>query len=526
MNTKQADRTKLLLSRLSKGQKDIEHLLAPGQATLYLGRDVAGEPQAQLLFSFALNLVARLYPVVQTLQVIVPGKTASAVRFPRWNAETVEKHAQTLLQSINPPLSWTVVDDYTHIDGNSIVIGSPPHHERDAIFGGSIGWETSLSREGPVPTSGAPNPVGAYAAACLCVAELWKRLLFPFRELFPGVPIVPLDRPLEFSTFNYKLGASERNPSIAPSMDLKRLTMIGVGAGGGAAAFTLASLPELIGTMNLIEPDVIEEPNLNRYIFADAEDALAQKPKVEVLKAILQKHPGATVNAIPEPFGRVGNALNTEDYRYTVAAVHSREARRELQYETPMVLWDAGATEDGEFRLWRLVLGTTECMWCKHPPGAEDPEHRKAVQLTQLLGLNAESWLRKLRNNAIFTQEEIAAITNHVSPNEIAFELPYEGQRYGDWEASQCGRLPLVDEDEEIPIPFAPVMAGILLAGEIIKEHMFPESVLDSYYWNTLMGRFMAHNGPHRRTPRPRCRFCQDEVYLSQYGRRWYEKPA
>ena len=94
-------------------------------------------------------------------------------------------------------------------------------------------------------------------------------------------------------------------------------------------------------------------------------------------------------------------------------------------------------------------------------------------------------------------------------------------QRYGDWEASQCGRLPLPEDDEEIPIPFSPVMAGVLLAGEVIKEHYFPDAVLDSCYWNTLLGQFMPYNQAVRKLPRSGCCFCSDSDYLAQYNRRW-----
>lgn len=186
-----------------------------------------------------------------------------------------------------------------------------------------------------------------------------------------------------------------------------------------------------------------------------------------------------------------------------------------------MVLWDAGATEQGEFFLWRMILGKTECMHCKHPAGEADPEREKARQLTELLGLDVDRWLQKVRENERFEAKEIATIRAHLGDKDVPFALPSPGQRYGDWEASQCGHLHLPEADEEIPIPFAPVMAGVLLAGEIIREHCFSAAVLDSYYWNTLLGRFMIRNQPYRRHPRPECSFCHDEAYLAQYQRRW-----
>lgn len=283
--------------------------------------------------------------------------------------------------------------------------------------------------------------------------------------------------------------------------------------------YTLASLPDLKGTLNLIEPDKIKEPNLNRYIHADADDA--GMPKTEVARKLFQRFPEVYARPFPFPFGEASSHLEIEDFRYFLAAVHSREARRELQYETPMVLWDGGATEHGEFRIWRLILGRTECMHCKHPLTDQDPERDAALQRAHLLGLSPETWLKKIRDNAPFNIEEITAIRANMAGKEYAFDLPELGQSYGDWEKAQCGKLFLPNVDDEIPIPFAPVMAGVLMAGEIVKEHLYPEAVLDSYYGNTLLGHFMGRIKPYRRTPRFDCPFCHDDSYLSQYRKRW-----
>ena len=44
------------------------------------------------------------------------------------------------------------------------------------------------------------------------------------------------------------------------------------------------------------------------------------------------------------PFDEAVSLLAPEDWERVVAAVHSREARRAIQMETPKMIWDAGAT--------------------------------------------------------------------------------------------------------------------------------------------------------------------------------------
>jgi hypothetical protein len=519
----QADRTVALLQRLARSASDprpMPEVLAGGRVAVVLDPTIAGESQAQLVFSFAVNLLARLYPIVQTLEVVVPPADVGA-RLPRWAAITVDEHARHLLVAVNPPVRWTALGLPQGDADCALVVGSASARAPATVFVGSDGWVASVSPTGPMPVTSRLNPIGAYAAACLGVAEVCKRLLASHRGLFDGTPIIPSERPLEFSTFTYQTDAAGRNPDLPPSVDLQQLTLVGVGAGGGALAFTLASLPDLRGLLRLIEPDEVIEPNLNRYVWSDAADALARREKAKVAATLFDGLPHVTALADPRSYHGAASSLVPADYRYVVAAVHSREARRELQLETPMVLWDAGATDHGEFFIWRMTLGTTECMHCKHPASQGDPERDKAVQLAHLLGLDIETWIGKVRDNDVFREDEIAVIAGRAAISEISIDLPRPGQRYSDWEQTQCGKLRLPAVDDEIPFACAPVMAGVLLAGEVIKEHYFPEAVLDSYYWNTLLGRFMIRNQTRRRLARSDCTFCHDELYLSQYRRRW-----
>lgn len=522
MTNGQSARTKALLKNLTGNRQDVVKFFAPAQVAIHLSPTVISNPQAQMMFSFAINIAARLHPVIQHLQVIITNKnTPLTFQPPRWPDKTLFGHISCFLRSLDPPLRWTVDDKPTLQPNSTLYVGPGTCAEEHVVFIGSHGWQAVVSPSAPVAIGSQVNPIGAYATACLGVAEVWKRLLYPHRALFPTIPIFPLEQELHFSTFSYRTGLSEPNPPLPIGIDVGHLTMVGLGAGGGATAFTLASLLELKGQLNLIEPDEIDVSNLNRYVYADSSDAGSSRVKTEVIKSCFGRFSNLTIQTFTQPYRDATTRLAPEDYRHVVAAVHSRKARRDIQYETPNVLWDAGATEDGEFRIWRMILGRTECMWCKHPPGEKDPEEQQAAQLSQALGIHPQRWLQLLQDNGTFTSGDVAEVSKFLGANKVTFDLPQVGQRFGDWEVEQCGRLLLPELDAGIPIPFAPVMAGVLLAGEVIKECYYPEAVLDSCYWNTLLGRFMLRNRPYRRTPRNECTFCHDEVYIAQYQRRW-----
>jgi hypothetical protein len=64
-------------------------------------------------------------------------------------------------------------------------------------------------------------------------------------------------------------------------------------------------------------------------------------------------------------------------------------------------------------------------------------------------------------------------------------------------------------------------MAGVLVASEVIKERLFPQAMLNGYYWNALVGGFMARNRPQRPKPRPGCSVCGNTAFRAQYQRFW-----
>lgn len=519
---RQADRTIELLQNLSHTAKNTSFLdlLAPGRLAIVVGAEDAEEPQGQLVTSFAANLAVRLFPVVQDLTVVLERDAPMVVRLGRWQAPTLGKHLHQMLTSIGHLATWRIGREEPTSDCQ-LRVGSLPGGGASSVFVGSNGWNAYVSPTGPMEVGGAANPVGAFAAACFGVAEIWKRLLEPHRNLFKGIPILPEREPLHFSTLTYEESDTSENPPLPQVVDLGCLTVTGTGAGGGATVFTLAAAGELVGSLNLVDPDLIDQPNLNRYVWAELEDAIAEKAKVSVLRGVLGQHPRLQVAQFEAPFAEALNTLETEDLRRVVAMVHSREARRQIQMETPAVLWDAGASQEGDFAIWRMRLGRTECMFCKHPPCADDPDREKAAQLATLLGLDQSILLRKLCDNEVFSRKEVAAVRRHLEGEDLGFDPPVEGERFSDWEQAQCGRIQLKEFDEEVPIPFAPVMAGVLIAGEIIKEISFPKYALDSRYSNTLVGRFGRRWLPARRPPRPGCRLCSDPEYLAQHARRW-----
>lgn len=479
-------------------------------------------PTGQMITVFTLNMLIRLFPVVTDIFFESPPDTSIKGNIPKWQGNTIISKINAMYESVQPDANLFVNSGFRKNEiCCHITIGSGTALNIPGVWVGSDRWIATLSAFSPQKLNPDINPVGAYIAATFAVSEAWKRIMIQLQERIETIRINLIEGEFKFSAFDYSLNVNGSNPALPETVNLNKFTMIGLGAGGGAAAYTLASVSCLKGVITLIDPDEVELSNLNRYPYADHADAKGKISKVRCIEKLFSRHVELKSKCFYEPYLTAQNSLEVQDLRRVISAVDNRQTRREIQYETPEIILDAAATEKGDFFIWRILLGQTECMICKHPTNEKDNEIKQAEQLSKAFGLEPITWLNKIANNDLFTEQEIKTIFIEADNSGQQINLPQPGQRFQEWFKKNCGRLELPEVDGEIPIPFAPVMAGILQAGELIKENLFPDSVLKSYYWNTLTAKFNPNIEPQIKRPIRDCSFCSDDVFIGQYKRRW-----
>lgn len=162
------------------------------------------------------------------------------------------------------------------IPGQEIMAGQPSRKADlalvigDSTFSGSAYQMVSLSgstwtgRIGPtrqrwVPTN---SPFGALAAAGLAAAEAYKVAM---RKLRPYASPGPFDE-----MFRAAVGAQvvlAPRHAGSPKADLGRFDMVSGGAISQAALYALARIPGVNGEARVIEPDINDITNINRYAF-------------------------------------------------------------------------------------------------------------------------------------------------------------------------------------------------------------------------------------------------------------------
>jgi len=487
---------------------------------LSIDKDLAETANGQMALVMAANLLSRMAPLVTHLEVLVPERIPLRHPIPLLRGDELKFAVSSFLRDIRCG-THVRVSSTPSIDPDVILaMGEMLDPLAEHVSIASEGWLAHVSWQelhGRIDCSKI-NPMGAYAAACLGAAEVCRSALlsvFPRETLVK--PILLARDPLSFSTFTYGVNnALAPNPDLPEGIGLGATSIIGVGAGGGAVVYLLASLSNLCGRLALVDPDEINHSNLNRYIHATQMHANQQVSKVELGRRLLAHHACLEVLPLDASYDQGVTALRRAGYLdLLVSTVDTGIARREIQQDLPRVILDAAVTSRGEYLVARIDLGVGPCLECLHPPGAE-PSNEE-VAWSHITGLPLEEVIHLKKNNARFEQDHLDIIAQNLG----GCFIPSLHDRWSDWVQQQCGRLQLNPQVLlEIPIPFSTALPGILVGGEIIKERCFPAYRLNNVLYHDLLSLPTRHY-PASRIPREDCRFCQDGDALALYHKRY-----
>jgi len=519
-----SDRTETALAFLVDGDSEAGVAALVDRRVTVSVAEPANENCQHTLFT-AVNLLARLHPVVGEIVVALPRDADRKVHVPGVDAGTVGESVAGLAALINSPVTVRRIEEPNAAD-TTLHLGSGATDETVSV--GSDGWLAHVATDGTPTSFGRQvNPIGSYAAACLGVAEVFKAVL---RETVGAENVRARMTPIEsteFSTYDYTVDRDDpANPELPGVVNLHNLNVIGVGAGGGALVQTLSALNAVTGTIRLVDSDEVSASNLNRYIWAYRRDVGSMK--AEVGKQIMvDAHPALTfsVKAHPEPYIAFSDQVDSDALDLVVSAVDTVRARKQIQWDFPKTILDAATNQQGDYVVLRVAFGEGQCLACKHQ-GRQDGVTREMSVLSEQIGLDTETLVQMNTDNAAFTREQVERVAAFVDGDaEIA--VPEPGERFSDWFRLHCGHIDLGGANMEVPVPFLPVTAGVLLAGEVIKQRHFPEAVVDNRFTHNMLG--VPVEGMHRFTkPHPDCEVCGDPDTVKRHEEKWETsgKPA
>ncbi len=470
----------------------------------------ARSPEGRTTLELAVNLLARLYPRV----AIVGTGDAAAALIP----ELV-----VAARAINP-----AIDVSADLRGASACIGvgaSPVPTDAPTIYLGSDGWIARVSPDGPVGSGSSSNPFGAGAAACFGAANVFRAF---FRAQLPhGAP----DRAFQLSLIDLDpTAAHPSNPDLG-EVDLGESHLVGLGAIGNGAVWALARTPSLRGQLHLVDPELVDLSNLQRYVLTRQADR--GRPKV-TLAAERFQDAGIVVHPHQQRWGEYLRARKS--WRLDRVAVAVDSARDRVAIQAALPRWVVNAwTQPGDLGVSRhAFIGDQACLACLYLPEGERKHEDQLVaeaiglpdavrEVRELLATNrpvGRDWIERIA----------AALSVPVEPL-----LPFEGRQLrAFYTEAVCGGTILalgggraVGGSTEVPMAFQSALAGLLLASELVAHasgvKQAPPPVTSKIDLLHPLGMYLSL--PATKDRHGRC-ICQDPDYIAAYQAKYGDYEA
>ena len=459
----------------------------------------AGTSEGRATLDLVIRTTARLHPVI----AIVPigrGLQKTAIRL----AE--------LAISINPAIE--IRSDLRSATCCLVVGSTKPKYDGPRWFLGSAGWVAKLESERPVGSGDSTNPFGAGAAACFGAANVFRHIFGSQLEDGRG------DASIDLSMLTYGAPAKD---AILGDVDLGETRVAGLGAIGNGVTWALARVGGLRGTLHLVDNEVVELSNVQRYVMAARNDVGAVK--VDLAKAAFSSSELRIVACRERYSEHLSNMAHARVERVAVA-LDSAGDRIALQGSLPQWIVNAW-TQTSDLGVSRHDFdGSGPCLACLYMPrGATRNEDE--IIADELRMPEALMEIRRL----LQVGEPIGqAFVERIAH---ALGLPFQSLiRFADQplrafrQAVICGGIALSLSDGRlgapavVPMAFQSALAGIMLACDLVKHAC---GVLDAPTPCTrinLLRPLGSHlNDPMTKDASGRC-ICADADFLAAYRAR------
>jgi E2/UBC family protein C/ThiF family protein len=412
---------------------------------LGISREAAKSNEGRVLADLTVRLLARLYPLLEL----------------RVESSDEAERLTALARAINPRIEITRDASV----GISIGIGSPAFDT--TYFAGSNGWDAFLSSREPVPTGSSQNPFGAGVAACLAAANLFNRVLIPnWEQRITGE--------LLFSTFHRD---RKQTPEDVPNDSWELAgdaVLVGLGAVGNGAVWALA-MSSLAGTLHVVDPEVLELSNLQRYVLGERSDE--GRSKVELAKSYLRGplKPMPHQKAWAEFVRTAGY-----DWPHVLVALDTAADRRSVQASLPK--WIANSwTQPGDLGLsvHGPFDGPGACLSCLYLPDGQVPNEDEVVARALAVPGLVNEIRTLLHTGQGLSRQLLEAVAAGLAlpVNDV---LLYEGRPVRDlYVEGVCGgglislgSTGTPRQELHVPLAHQSALAGVLLAGALVRRSL------------------------------------------------------
>jgi hypothetical protein len=378
---------------------------------------------------------------------------------------------------------------------------------------------------GSASTNGPANPYSAAFAAALATSEVFRRMFMgclPNRYRRPSADYA-------FSLLDH--GATSGADLILSPQNLGPVIMAGVGAVANPALWALSRHPELQGEMWMVDPQAVDLGNLERYILATDGDAEAKTLKVDmgVRELVRSGINGYAVPVSLEAFARSSG----DDFPFPTICVSpdSVDARRQTQSLLPRLLVNGATGEGNSGASWHRFDGSRPCLCCIYHPG--DKPKSETQKVAEALGLDHAIAAPLYVGNKPIGEKEF---------EQVATRLGLTGEQTAEWRGRSirdfysgfvCGAvrmdLPAAKKAASVPLAHQSVLAGALMAAELIKRTSPQLEALSQqssvFQCNDVRSPLETHWISAGISRAVRGCICQDPDYRAVYDEKWHSSP-
>lgn len=414
------------------------------------------------------------------------------------------------INSIGRNISYGNID----ITNIRILIGDNFCNKKFHFYISSNGWEAYVS---PVESDAKTlnnlnNPIGAAMAAALGATEIFK---YALKDEFDKIGRTLIFKPLRFSCFSYLSNEELKdNPELPKEIHIDEITMIGAGAVGMAFISVLQHL-NLFGTITVIDNDIVDSSNLDRYLGVYKDDLGNYKThiicnRLKHLKNVKVMCHSGRYQRFTETYGR--------KIDIAICTVDNDDTRQELQCDLPRIILN-GATGASTYSVSRHNFLDDACLGCLYP--IDPSKFLNEEKFAKMLGIPVGDFSHKYDNSIPLNNIEIQVISQHINiPERIINQSKDVTLRDILTDHEVCGRYKLPNStDIAGAVGFVSAIPGILLVGEVLKEKYFKSSVLrNTFHVDSLYGTSKHSYTLRTKLPKGECScYCRDDIMIEIY---------
>lgn len=473
-------------------QDELEKVLSTQVIGIVVGEACIPDGNERWTAELLVNLLARLYPVL-------------AIEGP----ETVTGRLSGLARSINPDIE---IADSIKEAIVSVFVGTEITSAK-GLAASASGWVARVGKDPRKVLFGGPgNPYSAAAAASLAASWVFEVVVLQ-KDLATLADI-------SLSLLDY--GEASGIGEALPNVEVGEVAVVGLGAVGNPAVWAWSRHSGLTGHLHLIDPENVDLSNLQRYILPGFEDR--EEKKVQLAHRELQAS-GLSAKMWDCRLDEFASRYASISTLPTICvSVDNVTDRRGAQALLPRLVVNGWTSKSGLGASWHRFTGDAACLGCLYHPKGIIPSQTEMA--ADALGIPhrqlADLWV----SEKPLELTEIQMVEAHLKlPGQLE---DWVGKRVQEvYSGVVCGQigvdLPMIGRVTTVPLAHQSVLAGILMAAELVKRS---DKTLESESQQQTLIKWddiLAGPPPAWTAMRKKVSgcFCQDNHYMDIYEEKW-----